>query len=37
MDKHNNLDMLCYLKVRYLNVAVANPVINKPKEERGMG
>lgn len=36
MDADNNLDMICYLKVRYLNVAVANPVVNKPKEEKGM-
>lgn len=36
MYEQNNLDMICYLKVRYLYVAVAKPVLNKPKEERGM-
>lgn len=36
MDTSNNLHMICYLKVRYLNVAVAKNVVNKPKEEREM-
>lgn len=36
MYEHDNLDMICYLKVKDLNVAAAKPALNKPKEERGM-
>lgn len=33
MDKHNNLDMICYFKARYLSVAVAKPAVFSRKKE----
>lgn len=34
MDSHNSFAMTCYLNVRYLNVVVANPVVNKTKGKK---
>lgn len=34
MDSHSNFAMTCYLNVRYLNVVVANPVVNKTKGKK---
>lgn len=36
MDSHNSFAMTCYLNVRYLNVVVANPVVNKTKGKKKM-